>query len=58
VLIEMGHLSNDTELARLRDPSQQAQLARVLFDGLETFLKSYQNLQEFQDESVQPPPQQ
>lgn len=46
VMIEMGYLSNDADLARLRDPAGQQQLARLLFDGLESFLKSYQNLQE------------
>jgi N-acetylmuramoyl-L-alanine amidase len=58
VLIEMGYLTNDADLIRLRDPAHQAQLARALFDGLETFLKNYQNLQESQDEPGQPPAQQ
>lgn len=46
VMIEMGYFSNDADLARLRDPAGQQQLARALFDGLESFLKSYQDLQE------------
>lgn len=46
VLVEIGHLSNAAELARLNDPDHQQLLAQTLFDGLETFLKNYQNLQE------------
>ena len=57
VMIEMGFLSNDADLARLRDPAGQQQLARLLFDGLESFLKSYQNLQEASSESGNPPAQ-
>jgi len=58
VLIEMGYLTNEADLIRLRDPAHQAQLARALFDGLETFLKNYQNLQESQDEPGQSPARQ
>ncbi len=57
VMIEMGYLSNDADLARLRDPAGQQQLARVLFDGLENFLKSYQSLQEAPSEPGKTPPQ-
>jgi len=46
VMIEMGFLSNEADLARLRDPALQQLLAKALFDGLESFLKSYQDLQE------------
>jgi N-acetylmuramoyl-L-alanine amidase len=56
VLVEMGYLSNETDLARLRDPSSQTLLARALYEGLEAFLKSYQDLQESSDESNQPVP--
>jgi N-acetylmuramoyl-L-alanine amidase len=58
VMIEMGFLSNESDMNRLRDPAGQQKLARALFDGLETFLKNYQNLQEPQDEPGQPPAQQ
>ena len=44
VLVEMGYLTNQDDLTRLRDPAGQALLARALFDGLETFLSSYQDL--------------
>jgi len=54
VLIEMGYLSNEADLARLRDSAHQRLLARALYDGLETFLKSYQDLQESPDGSSQP----
>ena len=46
VLVEMGFLSNDADQARLRDPAQQQLLAQVLFNGLETFQKNFQDLQE------------
>lgn len=46
VMVEMGFLSNEADLARLRDPARQQLLAKALFDGLESFLKSYQDLQE------------
>jgi N-acetylmuramoyl-L-alanine amidase len=58
VLIEMGFVSNDADLARLRDPAQQQTLAQVLFNGLEAFLKNYQDLQESPHESGQPATQQ
>lgn len=58
VLVEMGYLSNDGDLARLRDPASQALLARALYDGLEKFLKNYQDLQESPDGSTQPATQQ
>lgn len=57
VMIEMGYMSNDADLARLRDPVGQQQLARILFDGLESFLKSYQDLQEAPSEPGNPPTQ-
>ena len=50
VLVEMGYLSNETELTSLFDPVQQQSLAQALFNGLENFLRSYQNLQESLDE--------
>jgi len=58
VLVEMGYLSNELELGGLRDPARQQLLAQALFNGLETFLRSYQNLQEPQDEPNQPATQQ
>ena len=58
VLVEMGFLSNDGDLARLKDPAQQQLLAQVLFNGLEAFLKTYQNLQESPHAPAQPPAQQ
>jgi N-acetylmuramoyl-L-alanine amidase len=58
VLVEMGYLSNAAELARLNDPAHQQLLAQTLFNGLETFLKSYQNLQEPDYGASQPPAQQ
>jgi N-acetylmuramoyl-L-alanine amidase len=58
VMIEMGFLSNDADLARLRDSAGQQLLARAMFDGLESFLKSYQDLQEAPSEPVPPPAQQ
>ena len=57
VLVEMGYLSNEGELARLNDASHQQSLAQTLFDGLETFLKSYQNLQEPDYGTNSPPAQ-
>jgi N-acetylmuramoyl-L-alanine amidase len=44
VLIEMGYLTSQDDLTRLRAPAGQAQLAQALFNGLETFLSSYQEL--------------
>ena len=58
VLVEMGYLSNELELGGLRDPVRQQLLAQALFNGLETFLRSYQNLQEPLDEPNQPATQQ
>lgn len=58
VLIEMGYLSNEADLAGLRDPARQQQLAQALFNGLESFLKNYQDLQESSNESSQPATQQ
>ncbi len=58
VLVEMGYLSNEGDLLRLRDPAAQALLARTLYDGLETFLNSYQDLQESNDVSTPPSAQQ
>ena len=58
VLVEMGYLSNELELGRLRDPIRHQLLAQALFNGLETFLRSYQNLQEPLDEPNQPATQQ
>jgi N-acetylmuramoyl-L-alanine amidase len=58
VLVEMGYLSNDLELGRLQDPVRHQLLAQALFNGLETFQKNYQNLQEPEDESDQPATQQ
>lgn len=58
VLVEMGFLSNDGDLTRLHDPAQQQLLAQVLFNGLEAFLKTYQNLQESPHAPAQPPAQQ
>jgi N-acetylmuramoyl-L-alanine amidase len=57
VLVEMGFLGNDADLARLQDPVQQQLLAQVLFNGLEAFLKKYQNLQESSNEPAQSPAQ-
>jgi len=57
VLVEMGYLSNEGELAKLNDASHQQLLAQTLFDGLETFLKSYQNLQEPDYGASNPPAQ-
>jgi N-acetylmuramoyl-L-alanine amidase len=51
VMVEMGFLSNETDLVRLRDPAGQQQMARALFEGLEVFLKGYQDLQEASNES-------
>lgn len=42
VLVEMGYLSNEADLARLRDPVRQALLANALFIGLEAFKNQYQ----------------
>lgn len=53
VLVEMGYLSNEGDLFRLRDPAWQSSLARALFDGVEAFLKNYQYLQESSRESDQ-----
>ena len=58
VLVEMGYLSNDLELGRLQDPVRHQLLAQALFNGLETFQKIYQNLQEPEDEADQPAAQQ
>jgi N-acetylmuramoyl-L-alanine amidase len=58
VLVEMGYLTNVGDLARLRDPAQQQVLAQVLFNGLETFQKKFQDLQESSNESGQSAPQQ
>ena len=58
VMIEMGFLSNEADLARLRDPARQQLLAKALFDGLESFLKGYQDLQEAPSESATSPAQQ
>jgi N-acetylmuramoyl-L-alanine amidase len=58
VLVEMGYLTNTADLARLREPSSQAQLARALFAGLEAFLKNYQDLQEPTNEPEPPATQQ
>jgi N-acetylmuramoyl-L-alanine amidase len=44
VLSEMGYLTNQDDLAGLRDPASQARLAQALYNGLETFLSSYQEL--------------
>lgn len=44
VLIEMGYLTSQDDLTRLRDPAGQARLAQALYNGLETFLSSYQEL--------------
>lgn len=57
VMIEMGYLSHPADLAQLRDPAGQQKLARALFDGLELFLKSYQDLQEAPNEPGQSPQQ-
>lgn len=54
VLVEMGYLSNSADLGRLRDPGQQQMLAQALFNGLEAFQTSYQDLQEPPHESSQP----
>jgi len=37
VLVEMGSLSHSGDLAMLHDPTRQQDLARALFDGLQTF---------------------
>lgn len=58
VLVEMGYLTNATDLVRLRESTAQSLLSQALFDGLETFLKNYQNLQEPPHEPIQPAAQQ
>lgn len=58
VLVETGYLTNADDLARLRDPAQQQKLAQVLYAGLETFQKDFQNLQESSNEPDQPATQQ
>lgn len=58
VLVEMGYLTNVHDLARLRDPAQQLTLAQALYNGLETFRKNFQDLQEPPDEPEQPATQQ
>ncbi|MCM2264057.1 MAG: N-acetylmuramoyl-L-alanine amidase [Desulfuromonadales bacterium] len=58
VLVEMGNLTNNGDLARLRDPAQQQLLAQVLFNGLEAFQKNFQDLQEPPNEPEQPATQQ
>jgi N-acetylmuramoyl-L-alanine amidase len=40
----VGYLTNQDDLAGLRDPASQARLAQALYNGLETFLSSYQEL--------------
>lgn len=54
VLVEMGYLTNAGDLARLRDPAQQQMLAQALFNGLDTFQKKFQDLQEPANEPAQP----
>lgn len=58
VLVEMGYLTNDGDLARLNDPAQQQLLAQVLFNGLEAFQKNFQDLQESSNEPKPPATQQ
>ena len=58
VLIELGYLSNEFELGRLREPARQQLLAQALYNGLENFQISFQNLQEPLDEPSQPAAQQ
>lgn len=41
VLVEMGSLTNEADLARLQDPSRQQDFARALYDGLLAFFDSY-----------------
>jgi hypothetical protein len=53
----MGFLIHPSDLSRLQDAAGQQKLARALFDGLEVFLKSYQDLQEAPNEPGQPPQQ-
>jgi N-acetylmuramoyl-L-alanine amidase len=40
VLVEMGSLSNNADLAMLHDPDRQQDLARALSDGLQAFFKT------------------
>lgn len=58
VLVEMGYLTSDNDLARLRDPAQQLMLAQTIYNGLEAFRKNFQDLQESPDEPEQPATQQ
>lgn len=58
VLVEMGYLSNEADLAGLRDSGRQQKLVQALFNGLESFQKNYQDLQESSHEPEQPASQQ
>jgi len=42
VLIEMGYLTSPADLAMLFDPQRQQDLARAMFNGLQTFFKKHQ----------------
>ena len=39
VLVEMGSMTQSADLAMLHDPTRQQDMARALFDGLQTFFK-------------------
>ena len=41
VLVEMGSLTNDIDLATLQDPARQQDFARALFEGLQAFFGTF-----------------
>jgi N-acetylmuramoyl-L-alanine amidase len=41
VLVEMGSLTNDVDLASLQDPARQQDFARALFAGLQAFFDTF-----------------
>ncbi|MDH3998860.1 MAG: N-acetylmuramoyl-L-alanine amidase [Desulfuromonadales bacterium] len=41
VLVEMGSLTNEQDLAMLHDPMRQQDIARALFDGLKAYFDSH-----------------
>jgi N-acetylmuramoyl-L-alanine amidase len=42
IMIEIGNMGNPTELANLQDAARQQDLARALFDGLQTYFRTHQ----------------
>ena len=44
VLIELGNLGNQEELTMLQDPTRQQDIARALFDGLQSYFQSEQEM--------------